>query len=395
MLSDRELDELAEAGESDRIEFKENAGDLREIRNTVCALANDLPNHRQPGAILVGLKDDAVCTGLKINDQLLTRLAQCRLDGSITPFPIMVVRSAFVRSCEVAAIIVQPSDNPPLRHDNRVWVRVGPTTARASPEEEKRLTERRRWGTLPFDAQGVPGATQSDLDLIRFREEYLPASVARDVLAENARSLEEQMRALRLMRPDGSPTVTAILILGNSPRDWLPGAYVQFLRIAGTALTDRIVDQKEIGGTIGDQLRQLDELIKLHVAQPLSVGGIQAESSPEYPDVALRQILRNAVLHRSYEGTNSPVRMTWYQDRIEILSPGGPFGQVTRDNFGQPGVTDYRNPTLAEALRNLRFVERFGVGLQIAQSALKENGNPPAEFRIAPTQVHVTIRTRP
>ena len=60
------------------------------------------------------------------------------------------------------------------------------------------------------------------------------------------------------------------------------------------------------------------------------------------------------------KGTNTPVRITWYNDRIEIQSPGGPFGSVTAQNFGQDGITDYRNPNLADAMKVLGFVQRFG-----------------------------------
>ena len=49
-------------------------------------------------------------------------------------------------------------------------------------------------------------------------------------------------------------------------------------------------------------------------------------------------------MHRSYEGTNSPIHMYWYDDRIEINSPGGPYGEVLAENFGQPGFVAYRNP---------------------------------------------------
>ena len=58
-------------------------------------------------------------------------------------------------------------------------------------------------------------------------------------------------------------------------------------------------------------------------------------------------------------------------------SPGGPFGQVNRQNFGRPGITDYRNPHLAEAMKNLGYVQRFGIGIQLARSELQKNGNPP------------------
>ena len=87
-------------------------------------------------------------------------------------------------------------------------------------------------------------------------------------------------------------------------------------------------------------------------------------------------------MHRSYEGTNAPVRIYWYRDRIEIISPGGPYGNVTKKNFGRPGVNDYRNPNLAEAMRHLGYAQHFGVGIQIAREALARNGNPPPEFQI-------------
>jgi ATP-dependent DNA helicase RecG len=103
-------------------------------------------------------------------------------------------------------------------------------------------------------------------------------------------------------------------------------------------------------------------------------------------------LVRNAILHRTYEGTYSPVRIYWFSDRIEIHSPGGPFGQVTRENFGQPGVTDYRNPHLAEAMRVLGYVQRFGLGIQIARQQLAANGNPPLVFIVEQNHILATVR---
>jgi ATP-dependent DNA helicase RecG len=113
-----------------------------------------------------------------------------------------------------------------------------------------------------------------------------------------------------------------------------------------------------------------------------------------YPTPALQQLIRNAVLHRTYEGTNSPIRVTWFNDRIEISNPGGPYGVVTANSFGRPGVTDYRNPVLAEAMKTLGFVNRFGVGIQTARHALAQNGNPDLEFTIEPNWVLATVRRR-
>ena len=89
-----------------------------------------------------------------------------------------------------------------------------------------------------------------------------------------------------------------------------------------------------------------------------------------------------------------PARVYWYDDRIEIMSPGGVFGSVTAQNFGQPGVTAYRNPNLAEAMRNLRLVQRFGLGIPLAKRLLREAGHPDIEFDVDMNNVLVTIRAR-
>jgi ATP-dependent DNA helicase RecG len=307
----------------------------------------------------------------------------------------MTVRRVTLDGCQVAVIEVEPSDNPPVRFEGRVWIRVGPRRAIATAEEERRLVEKRRWGSLPYDAHGVRGATLDDLDLRRFQLEYLPAAFSPEALAQNQRTQDDQLRALRLVHADGSPTVTAILVLGVEPRRWIPGAYVQFLRVEGVNLTDPLVDQREIGGTVADQLRQADEIMRLNIRRAANVGGAVREEAPDYPEEALRQLIRNAVLHRAYEGTAAPVRITWFSNRVEIQNPGGPYGQVTRQTFGQPGVADYRNPTLAEALKSMGFIERFGVGIAIARERLAKNGNPQPDFTIEDAHIHVTVRPRP
>ena len=87
-------------------------------------------------------------------------------------------------------------------------------------------------------------------------------------------------------------------------------------------------------------------------------------------------------MHRTYEATNMPIRVYWFNDRIEMISPGGAFGVVTAANFGQPGLTDYRNPNLAEAMKNLGYVQRFGVGIPIAKRLLQAAGQPEPEFEL-------------
>jgi ATP-dependent DNA helicase RecG len=396
MLTRTELEALAAELESDRVERKASLSDPAKVRQAICAFANDLPDHQAPGIVLVGMKDDGTCANLPITDDLMLTIAAMRDDGNIQPFPIMSVQKMTLSGCEVAVIEVQPAYNPPVRLNGRAWIRVGPRRATASAEEERGLTEKRRAGNLPFDQQPVMGATLADLDLDLFRSEYLPAAVAPDVLEENDRTLEQQLASLRFLTKEGMPNNAAILVFGLDPLRWLPGAYVQFLRLDGCELTDPIRHQKEMSGPLSQVVRQLDEVLDANISVATNVATAVTEvRSPDYPIVALQQLTRNAVMHRVYEGTNAPSRVNWFADRIEILSPGGPYGQVNASNFGQPGVTDYRNPLVAEAMKVLGYVQRFGLGIALAQREMKRNGSPPIEFQVTGNAVLAILRRRP
>lgn len=383
--------------ESDRVERKESWNSSKEkIREAICAFANDLPDHGLPGVIFIGVKDNGECAGLTITDDLLKNIAQCRDDGNIVPFPTMTVQKHVLNGCNVVAIIVEPSHSPPIRVRGRVWIRVGPRRAIASSDDERILNEKRRSKDLPFDLRPVLSASIDDLDMGLFQRTYLPSAVAFDILEENQRPLEHQLVSLRLLDSveTQTPTVVGILTVGKTPREYIYGAYIQFLRIDGGDLTDPIIDQKELDAPLPDTLRLIDDLLEINITTSSTFVGSSLEArQPDYPVEALRQLIRNAVLHRSYEATNTPVRITWFHDRVEIFSPGGLFGQVNESNFGQ-GATDYRNPHIAEALKNLGFVQRFGFGIPIAEKALAANGNPPIEFQITPNSVLAIVRRR-
>lgn len=391
-LTDDELVGLLADLESDRVERKAGL-DVDRACEAVCAFGNDLAGHGLPGVLFVGADDvTGRPSGLTIDDTLLLKLAGLRDRGTILPLPTMSVRRLDVAGGAVAVVEVLPSLTPPLRFKGVVWVRVGPRRARASPDEERRLAERRRSLDLPFDARPLPGLTVDDLDLELFTRTFLPAAVAPEVLAENGRSDIEQLASLRLTDTGGTPTVTGPLLLGFEPRRHLPGAYVQFLRLDGQGLADRVRDDKVLDGALMDVLRQLDELLSLNVVVSVDPTATPELRRPDYPIVALQQLVRNAVQHRSYEGSHAPIRLTWYDDRVEIFSPGGPFGLVGPATFGQPGVTDYRNPTLTAALAAAGYVQRFGVGIEVARQACARNGNPEPEFTVEPSYVAVTLR---
>jgi len=393
MLTDHELKELLDDIESDRVERKESF-DAKKSQQVICAFANDMPGHGKPGVLFIGVNDDGTCVNLHVDDQLLLNISQLRSTGNILPLPSMTVVKKTINGCVLAVVIVQPSTLPPVRFHGRSWIRVGARRDTATREEEQRLTERRLATNLPWDLAALSSATLDDLNLDVFKNEYLRSAIDPDVLAENGRTIEQQLRTLRLLgRDNKTPTVTGVLALGKSPADYLPGAYIQFLRIDGTELSDSIADQQVIHGHLRKLITELDVVLKANIKTATDITSHEKEiRRPDFPLGALQQLTRNAIMHRNYESSNAPVRIYWFNDRIEIHNPGGPYGEITVETFGQPGIADYRNPTVTEVMKTLGFVQRFGVGISTARRELKENGNPPLELVADPNHILAIVR---
>ncbi len=196
MFSDQDLLALLDNHESDRVERKRNANQADDLKKAICAFANDLPDHRAPGVLFIGVEDNGQCANTQIDDAMLLNLAHMRDDGNLLPFPSLTVQKRNLRGCEMAVVEVQPADFPPVRYNGRVWIRVGPRRAIATPDEERRLTEKRRAAIVPFDQQPVAGVTLEELDLNFFKTTYLVNAVSPEVIAENNRPIEQQLSSL-------------------------------------------------------------------------------------------------------------------------------------------------------------------------------------------------------
>ena len=394
MLNQQELQRLLKDIESDRVErtCATTGTEKNKTCEAICAFANDFPNHRQPGYFFIGVDPQGKPVGIRVTEELLEELGAIRSDGNILPTPAMTVQKKEFNGVEFVVVEVFPSDLPPVRYKGRVCIRVGPRRANASEQEERILSERRIAFHLTFDAMPCQECTLNDLSEDMFRLTYLPNAIAADVLKENNRDIAEQMASLRFYDLKRQcATVAGALLFGKDTLRWVPGAYVQFVRYDGERLTDEPLNERRFSGDLLTLLRELDAFLPLQLkSRPEASSALQEKLVQEYPTVALRELLMNAVMHRSYEST-APIRFYWFNNRVEIQSPGGLCGEARPENF--PRQNAYRNPVIAEAMKVLGFVNKFGGGVLHAQEALAANGNPPPEFTLdETTHFLVTIR---
>ena len=378
--------------ESDWIERTRSIADDK-LGPAICAFSNNFPNHEHPGYLLLGVNDDGSLSGKKWSDEDLQKIGGMKTNGKILPQPSIVVSQVFnFEGGDVVVVEVKPSTYPPVRFDGRCWIRVGPRRDKASLEEERILTERRVSYAKTYDLVPALGSNVEDLSVELFKINYLPSAIDRETLAENDRTIEEQLASLRFYdTKEKVPTNAGILMFGLNPEFYLPGAYMQYIKFSGEEMTSDVEFEKKFSGALITEMRQLDDFIKGNIVKerPIKQDSFQEENVRNYPYWALRELVMNAVMHRSYE-SNAPIYIYEFSNRIEIINPGSLYGEATPQNF--PNASDYRNVVLAEAMKVLGYVNRFNYGIKRAKHELVNNGNGEPAFDLSlTTKFKVTI----
>ena len=138
---------------------------------------------------------------------------------------------------------------------------------------------------------------------------------------------------------DTTPIITGLLAIGKGPQGFLACPYIQFLRIDGTELADSVIDEAGIGGTLVDRLHRSEERFTAHPRATLDITSAVTHkiNKPYHP----LHGNRFCTMPFYTEPTQAPTRLfkyTGFDDRIEINSPGGPYGNVTPESLGQPSV---------------------------------------------------------
>ena len=390
----QDIDKLLMDMESFHVERTESLSDTDKFCKAICAFSNDMPGSGLPGYLFVGVDKKGVPTGANINERLLESLAGHRNNGQILPVPSMHVFKANCRGKDIAVVEVLPSDMPPVRYKQVVYIRTGPSTGIATAEQERRLEERRVDRARTWDTRACVDASLNDLALDIFKSTYLPSGVSRAVLEENGRSVEQQLGSLRFYHKKlNAPTNAAVLLFGKDPLYFFPGAYVQYVKYDGPSQSDPPVKEMRISGDFVNVMRDLDRLAK-DVAnyRPIRRSDLSEEMVADYPDIALHELFINAVIHRNYDGSTTPVSINHFSDRIEIQNPGSLYGDLTRDQF--PGGTAYRNPVLAEAAKILGFANQFGRGIALAEDRLLKNGSPKLGYALGDNHLVMIVRQR-
>lgn len=219
MLTKLDVLELMKSSETFRVEKTVSTTNIDKFSEAICAFANDMPDSRRPGYLLVGVEDDGSLCGLEATDALMQTLSSLRTNGNILPIPSLTVQPFHFPEGDVVVVEVMPSELPPVRYKGRTCIRTGPRKDYATQAEENQLAEKKHLYVRTFDLMPCCGATINDIDVDLFKREYLHKAVAPEILEDDSRTIKNILSALRLFDRDSDcPTNACVLLFGKDPQ---------------------------------------------------------------------------------------------------------------------------------------------------------------------------------
>ena len=268
-----------------------------------------------------------------------------------------------------------------------VYIRLGSTNRRAGPDT---LTELRRTAShLVFDQLPCVGAAPDDLDMEVARHAF--QAVDRQIDATKLESLGVLTRHGRHLLPSNG----GIILFGHSEirRQFFPDARIRCTCFAGTDKVE-FLDRADMEGTVLDAIDKVPRFIRRNTRLAGRIKSMRRQDLAEYPAVALREALVNAVVHTDYTLRGMQTMVAIYADRLEIQNPGMlPFG-MTLENL-KAGVSRIRNPVIARVFRELNLMEEWGSGYRRITAACDTGGYPYPEWLELDSAIRVVFPPHP
>lgn len=159
------------------------------------------------------------------------------------------------------------------------------------------------------------------------------------------------------------------------------------------------IDQKTIDLNVGLQAEQAYQFVLCHISQGTTdYTGVYRNDRWEYPIVAIREVIRNAVIHRDYSLTGKDIKIAILDDKVEITSPGKLMPTVDFSDM-ESGHSDIRHKILAPVFKKLRIIEQWGNGLKLIAEELKRYPEiafdwkePGLAFRVTFTNMNIKLQ---
>lgn len=370
--------------EHERLDFKR--GVPNELKDAIPAMAMT-----DGGFLVLGVSDARALIGCPLSQNTqdrITRYAnECGVDVQVREIAVGGVALTVVGVPAVTGRIVTTPDGRLLR-------RVGGDCQPLVGDAMARFVRARC--DVQAEEEPLAAFDLADVDVTLLNDAL--RAERRSAVRRSEQGVLRALTDLGVANPPSPPLAAQVLaaaaiLFADEPSKYIAGATVQLIRRSGVGPgPGPTIARTECVGPLPHLLESSIRFIEEHTKKYEVVRGARREDFPEYPAVALREVILNALAHRDYGLAGATVDITVWDDRIEARSPGPLPGHITIDNMRDEHYS--RNRRLMRVLKSMGLVEEYGEGVDRIYQEMDARLMDPPIFASTPSSVTVTLRNR-
>ncbi len=373
------LKELLVREEGKTLEFKQDASSLAGIVKTVVAFANT-----SGGTIVIGIEDTTkkifgLSDPLEDEMRIINKISE-----SVMPFFMPNIDIQTYRNKALILIQVPYAIGPYyLIKDGKeiAYVRFGSSNRVADQDTIATIKSLAR--NITFDETPCSQAPKDGIDWEGVENSF--SSVEKTITKHKAKSIGMYVTHSGTDHPSNG----GMLLFGKDRSHIFPDAIIRCVRFSGIT-RENSLDHLDIDEHLPIAVDEVLEFISKNTFTKTKIGAKRRTSIPQYPPVAIREAVINAVVHTDYAIKGSSIIIALFDDRIEITNPGGlPYGLSLDDALA--GSSRSRNRVIARTFHILDLIEQWGSGLQKIITACLESKLQQPKFEEMGLQFRVTI----
>ncbi len=362
------LNNIHARSEGKTLEFKRDSASPTLVMRTLVAFANTAG-----GRLVIGIGDDRQIVGVKApldeEERLRSLIADSIIPSLVPNIELVTIHNTTLLVIEVFVSAVRPHWLKAEGHEQGVYVRIGSSNC---PADTALIAELGRSAEgISYDEMPMPKLSKDDLDLAAVQKCFASDWKLDEQTLVTIKLLTSYQRRL-------VPTRGAVLLFGKERTLHFSHAWIQCARCNGTDRAD-----------IFDSLDIYDHL-PLAVESTMKFLGKYAVSEASKTLPLLREGVINALLHTDYSQHRAPIRITFFDDRIEIENPGILLPGMTIEAVRQ-GTSRIRNHVIARVFRELNLVERWGSGIHSIFKDAEALGLPEPQLMEIGMRIRLTV----
>lgn len=367
------IENLLRQNESDVLEFKVSISPDN-IAKVITAMLNN-----RGGDILVGVEDNKQVVG--INKKIDTNGLLNKLMSEITPTAPIDIRCIDYQGKNVLLIRVWEGSQKPYSYKGSIYQKIGYRGKSIS-----RILADRKEADLSWERTHAQGAEISDLDMVEVRK----TMDMYQKTGANVGSDEEEFLINNGLMINGNITYACVLLYAKNPLKFLPQAGIRLSVFSSESFAD-LIDSINYTDNIFKNVESIIQYLDSRYAKRIRVDDIQRTETWNYPRIAVREGIMNAIIHRDYSTHQGFLYINLYPNHLDILNYGAMEPIISYVNKGVLEYSKPRNPDIAFQCYYRNLIEMRGTGILRMNNECKNNNFATPIYSISGDVVKVSF----